>query len=89
VIENAEETAAIFNAFKDEKRATAFLLLAEGVPGKEVAEEIGVTRPSLQYYIQDFKDLDLIRSEGNSYVLTEKGEKVQKVFEDVSEVLKE
>lgn len=89
LFENSEELGETLNALSSEKRLKAIQLIESGKPGKEVAEELDITRPSLQYYIQDFKDLGLVRSQGNDYEITDKGVHVLKAVNRVDEVITE
>lgn len=78
-----DQVALIMSCFQERKRVQAYMLLYQGYPPKQVAEELQITRPSLQYYIDDFKENGLIRSEGNDYLFTEKGKKIVKVLKTV------
>jgi len=92
-IERREKVAALFSAFSTENRLTAFERLHNGDSTKVIADDLGISRSSLQPYINDFKELDLIRVDGKTYVFTEKGEsvydlllQVDQMYENLSEL---
>ena len=92
-IDHSESVAALFSALSSENRLTTYRRLRDGDSPKQIAEDLRISRSSLQPYVNDFKELGLIRVEGQTYVFTEKGEsvynlilQVDRMFEDLSEL---
>jgi len=73
----------VLKSLSGEKRLTSYYLLAEGVHPKDIADRFDNTRQGVQRYIQSWKENDLIRSEGNDYVFTEKGERVLEIVQQM------
>lgn len=73
-LQHLELDAQIFKAVNSENRLKTFYGLAQGRELSEILDDLDVTRSAVQYYIDDFKETDLIRSEGKTYTVTEKGE---------------
>lgn len=63
------------------KRLKAYILIAEGESPKQVSPQVDLTRQGLQKYIDTWKENDLIYTDGNDYVLTEKGEDLYGVLD--------
>ncbi|MCU4753464.1 hypothetical protein OB919_15980 [Halobacteria archaeon AArc-curdl1] len=87
-----DEVARHWKSLSTLKRVKVFLYLSEGVPPSQFLEEdedLDVTRPTIQDYINDFKELDMIEKQGRNYVVTEKGEEFEDLLEDTERVLKD
>jgi len=67
------------------KRLQAFLLLSDGTPPKEITGELDISRSGLQNYINDFKNLGLVKKDGKSLVPTETGEWFHEALLDLEE----
>lgn len=71
-----EELAAIHNSLSNYNRLYTYLRLYDRYSPMQICNELDVTRNALQHYINDWKELNLIYSEGNDYIFTDKGEAV-------------
>lgn len=59
----------------------AYDLLNRGYDPDEIVEELDMTNQSLQRYVQDWRDEDLVKLRGNRYEVTEKGKFFYKIIE--------
>ena len=67
-----EEAAEIFNSVSSYNRLYTYLNLGSQKP-MEICDDLDLTRSAMQYYLDDWKELQLISIEGNEYYYTSKG----------------
>lgn len=72
--ESLRQLSVYFKSLSSYNRIYTFLELHTGTEPKHIAHELDVTRNALQHYIQDWKNLGLIHSEGNEYLFTDEGQ---------------
>ncbi|MFU1780233.1 hypothetical protein ACM16X_02505 [Haloarcula japonica] len=77
--------ADIFQVLDSADRLDAFFLLSEGHSAKRISDERGFSRSTLQNYVNDFKRAGFYSKDGNSYVLTRKGEAVRYILSALDE----
>lgn len=70
-----------------QERLYTFLQLYEGKAPKHIAQDLDITRSALQFYIDDWKDQDLIYVDGKDYLYTEKGRGLVEELEQIIESL--
>lgn len=85
-LENWERTAATLKALGSVNRLKTFYRLKNGTPPKEIADELGISRAAMQPYINDFKENQLLVTDGKEYVITERGEQIAELVEEVDHV---
>lgn len=85
-IQHPEKNAELFSALSTYNRLQTFTQLRAGNTPKEISDELGVTRAAIQPYINDFKDLGIIQSEGKSYRVTDKGETVYEILDQIDQI---
>jgi len=66
-----------------QERLYTFLQLYEGSSPKHIAQDLDITRSALQFYIDDWKEHDLIYVDGKDYIYTEKGEKLVEELDQI------
>jgi len=81
MIDRPEEIADALNSLSTQRRLQTFEHLFHGTPPQEIAEELDVARPTIQPYINDFKQRDWIAKTGRSFSVTPKGEAVYQLLE--------
>lgn len=77
--------AEVFGVLNSAERINSFMLLVDGWTAKRVSEEESISRSTLQNYVNDFKRTGLIAKEGNSYLITRKGEAVRCILSAIDE----
>lgn len=65
------------------KRLATLEQITQGVPGKDIHNNIDASRSGVQHFINDFKDTGLITAEDGQYALTEKGEVIVEMLADL------
>lgn len=81
------EIAAVLKALNSENRLKTFVSLAEEESPKEIADDLDVTRSALQHYIDDFKELGLVETEGKKYEVTDFGENILNNIKRIQETV--
>ena len=85
-IEHPDAVAAIFSALDTENRVRTFEMLYEGKSPKQITGDGGVlpiSRSAIQPYLTDFKETGLVEIEGKEYHVTERGETVYELVQQV------
>jgi len=82
----SEGIANIFDTLDSPERLDAFILLTNKWSAKRVSEEEGISRSTLQNYVNDFKRLGLFTKDGNQYQLTRKGKTIRYILFALDEV---
>ena len=72
---------------QSQERLYTFIQLQKGKSPKHIAQDLDITRSALQFYIDDWKDQDLIYVDGKDYLYTDKGEELVKELEQIVESL--
>jgi len=67
--------------FSTERRLQTFEQLINNTPPTEIAEDLGVSRPTIQPYINDFRSHDWITKNGRTYNATPQGKAVYQLVE--------
>lgn len=81
MIDNPGKIADQFNALSTERRLRTFEQLINDTPPTEIAENLDVSRPTIQPYINDFRSHDWIIKNGRTYNATPQGKAVYRLVE--------
>lgn len=81
--EDLDYTAAVLQSvFQNRNRLYTFMELYDGKEPKHIAHDLDVTRNALQHYIDDWKENDLVYTEGKDYEFTDTAEVVVNAVEE-------
>lgn len=78
---------ALKSICQSQERLYTFLQLYKRHSPKQISKDLDLTRSALQFYLDDWKEHDLIYTDGNDYLFTDKGEKTQEYLHGLHQYL--
>jgi DNA-binding transcriptional ArsR family regulator len=88
-LDNFEQVGATLDALGDEDRVRTYDLLTQGYSATEIAEEIGREPTTVHAYREEFEDQGWLEGPPGSEELTEEGEMVHDVIQELDEAYDE
>jgi|APHM01.1.fsa_nt_gi Predicted transcriptional regulator len=76
MLDDPEHLAQIFSALSTQRRIKTLEGLIAGKTPTEIADDLNVSRPTIQPYLNDFRELNWIEKTGRSFSITAQGNAV-------------
>lgn len=88
--EDLDYTADVLKSIgQSQERLYTYLQLHDNQSPKHIAQDLDRTRNALQFYIDDWKEHDLVYTEGNDYLFTDNGELVAEALQDFNSLFED